>query len=231
MQTKKVDSILAEREEETFEFAPVRQLDGDRYVSNVQNHSHDDGEAHIYPVFFDVAQDGAVFGAHVAECGCPADEYHSGPCKHREAASECGELLGRVIETALDDDQDAHESEAGAEAAVTDGGRPEDCECDEVDPCWNCVKNGRKSLDDGGLVTDGGQPQDDELTRLEDGQVFHDSDGTRWTVDKRVTRVPTPEGTFPRTRLVADTGRIQTIKPREFVLAVERGEFSKVVSE
>lgn len=161
-QTKKVDSILAENSEETFEFAPVRQIDANRFVSNCQNHSHDDGEAHIYPVFFDVAQDGTVIGAHVAECGCPADEYHDGSCKHRGAASECGELLGAVLEAALATEDDVEETDADASAdgqtVATDGGQPEDddCVCDKLGglPCFACVESGRKSLDDGGEVSE-----------------------------------------------------------------------------
>lgn len=47
MQIEKANTILATYGEEPFEFAPVQQIDDDRYVSNVQNHSHDDGEAHI----------------------------------------------------------------------------------------------------------------------------------------------------------------------------------------
>lgn len=158
MRTQKSNSIFAEYSEETFEFSPVRQLDGERFVSNVQNHSHDDVEAHIYPVFFDVAQDGTIIGAHVAECGCPADEYHDGKCKHREAASECGELLGRVFEAALggedgsENEQDTHAAaEAGesGQTVATDGGEPpEDCVCDKLGglPCFSCVMNGRKTL-------------------------------------------------------------------------------------
>lgn len=134
MQTKKANSILAKCSEETFEFSEPRTINGDRIVSNVQNHSHDDGEAHIYPVFFDVAQDGLIFGAHVAECGCPADEYHDGACKHREAASECAELLARVLSVTSADESDNadHEQESAAvdgekeqsgRTTIADGGR------------------------------------------------------------------------------------------------------------
>lgn len=129
MQAKKVDSIFAEHRQETFEFSAVKQLPDGRLLSNVQNHSHEDGEAHIYPVYFDVAQDDTVIGAHVAECGCPGDEYHDDECKHRVAASECGELLGRVIETALggededgQDDASGEQFDGGHEVVATDGG-------------------------------------------------------------------------------------------------------------
>lgn len=95
---EKGDSTLVTSGEETFEFSPVRQLDGDRVVANVRNNSHDAPGEHIYPVFFQ--QEGA--GIKAVACGCPADEYHGGHCKHREAASECGELLGRVRSVATD---------------------------------------------------------------------------------------------------------------------------------
>ncbi len=116
MQTKKDDSILAECSEEDFEFAPVRQIDGDRGVSNVQNHSHDDGEAHIYPVYFEVDRDETGVHVRAVECGCPADEYHSGPCKHRQTASECAELLGDVLNVALADEDS---EDAGTESKTT----------------------------------------------------------------------------------------------------------------
>lgn len=171
-------TILAEREEETFEFGAVKQLPDGRVLSNVRNNSHDEPGEHVYPVFFDVAQDDTIIGAHVAECGCPADEYHDGKCKHREAASECGELLGRVLEAALggeDDSKEEQDAHATAEAGesgqtvATDGGEPpEDCVCDKLGglPCFSCVMNGRKTLTseegDEEIRTDGGQLVEDE---------------------------------------------------------------------
>lgn len=132
-QTKKVDSALVTSGEESFEFAPVRPLDGDRFVSNVQNHSHDDGETHIYPVYFRVDQDETGVSVEAVECGCPADEYHSGPCKHREAAAECAALLAAVLAVALDSDDESEEEEESAavdgkkeqsgRTAIADGGR------------------------------------------------------------------------------------------------------------
>lgn len=226
MHAKKVKPTLATRGKETFEFAPVRQIDAERFVSNVQNHSHDDGEAHIYPVFFTVEQCEGVH-VRVTGCGCPADEFHEGECKHRQTAAECADLIGRVIAVALDEDDeetgvDATEQTDGGRA-IADGGQPENCEClEDADlPCWDCVDSGRKSLnDEHELRTDGGE---DQLNRLEDGQVFYDSSGTRWTIDKRVTR-----DAVPQTRLEADTGEVKTLDPREFVLAVNApdGEFS-----
>jgi len=43
----------------------------------VRNVRHDDPEAHTYAV--NVASGEAV------QCSCPADEYHPGACKHRQA--------------------------------------------------------------------------------------------------------------------------------------------------
>lgn len=124
---EKTDSVYTTYEEEDFEFAPVQQTDDGRYVSNCKNHSHEDPNNHIYPVYFGVEQDGTGVTVRAVECGGPSDQYHSGPCKHRQAAGECAELLAAVLERALADEDDsieaAHATPDGAVA--TDGGQVE----------------------------------------------------------------------------------------------------------
>lgn len=151
MQIEKANTILATYGEEPFEFAPVQQIDDDRYVSNVQNHSHDDGEAHIHPVFFEVDRDETAVQVRVVGCGCPAAEYHDGECKHCETAARCAALLAAVLEVALEDSEgetDAHTTEQtdGEQPVATDGGHPtKDCACGELPddyPVGNCFKEG-----------------------------------------------------------------------------------------
>lgn len=124
-QTKKVDSILAEYSEETFEFSDPRQLPDGQIVTNVCNHSHEETSEHAYSLFFDAERENTIVGCHAEDCGCPADEYHEGPCKHRSAAAQCGELLGAVIETAVateDEDSDTDDEHDPAANAIADGG-------------------------------------------------------------------------------------------------------------
>lgn len=128
MQDEKANTILATRAEERFEFSDPRQLPDGRVLANVRNNSHDVPGKHVYPVFFHVEKAGTGVTVRVADGGCPAAEYHDETCKHCLAASESAELLGRVIETALEDggedeEQDAHASE-GSQMVATDGGRP-----------------------------------------------------------------------------------------------------------
>ena len=51
----------------------------------VRNVRHDDPEAHTYAV--NVASGEAV------QCSCPADEYHPGACKHRQAVEATPAVL------------------------------------------------------------------------------------------------------------------------------------------
>jgi len=85
---------------EEFEFRP--QGGGD---VEVENKSHgDDGDDHTYTV--------RVVGGLPSDCGCPADTYHDGACKHRVALA----LAPAVLEAA----------EAGQdEPVLADGGLPE----------------------------------------------------------------------------------------------------------
>lgn len=92
---EKDETIFAEHRQETFEFCEPSQLPDGRLVSNVRNNSHEEPGKHVYPVFFAV-DDNAGGDIRAVECGCPADEFHDGPCKHRQAASDCRELLGCV---------------------------------------------------------------------------------------------------------------------------------------
>lgn len=130
-------SILVERGEETFEFGEPTRLPDGRVTVGVVNHSHDDPEEHVYSVFFDVSSDSEGTHVQATRCTGPAFKYHDGDsCKHCDAAEQCGELLGRVIEAALDGDDADEDSEtameqedAHAPAIATDGGGMVICEC------------------------------------------------------------------------------------------------------
>ena len=72
-------------EQETFAFAAVP----DAGRVNVANLSYGENEAadHTYTVSVDDR------GHATTSCTCPADTYHSGKCKHREAVEEDREVL------------------------------------------------------------------------------------------------------------------------------------------
>jgi hypothetical protein len=103
---------------------------------NIRNDSYgSEAGEHIYNV--------RVEGNEAVECNCPADEWQSGPCKHRVAVSERPLVLSA-----------AQAQVAGTRQAVTDGGQeqddrfrlPEDPEHVEerdvvdVSPCPGCSR-------------------------------------------------------------------------------------------
>lgn len=128
--SEKVSTTLATNREEDFEFGTVARLPDGRLMANVCNTSHDDPQEHTYLLFFRVERDETGGHVRVVGCGCPAAEYHNGICKHCETAAECAELLGRVIEVALEDDSEDETTETAKidgerTAVVADGGIPD----------------------------------------------------------------------------------------------------------
>ncbi len=124
---EKDETIFAEHGEEAFEFGDPSQLDDGRVVSNVRNNSHEEPGEHVYPLFFEVQNE----SVEAVECGCPADEYHAGPCKHRQTAEQSTELRRRV--RAVTSEQRA----ADGGVPVEDIERVVDADCVE----WDVVEN------------------------------------------------------------------------------------------
>ncbi|WP_226479873.1 SWIM zinc finger family protein [Natrinema amylolyticum] len=115
----------------------------------VRNGSHAKPKEHEYVV--------TVTNGLPIACECPADDHYEGACKHRVAVAICRPILEAVTQQQLTTDGgrpiESHERTAHSDlqANAENVAAKEECDCPETGepfPCWNCVRTGRRTLEE-----------------------------------------------------------------------------------
>ncbi|PCR92665.1 hypothetical protein CP557_08085 [Natrinema ejinorense] len=115
----------------------------------VRNGSHAKPEEHEYVV--------TVTNGLPIACECPADDHYEGACKHRVAVAIRRPIIQAVTQQQLTTDGGrplgSHErtDHSGPQANSENAASTEECDCPETGdsfPCWNCVRTGRRTLEE-----------------------------------------------------------------------------------
>ncbi|MFC7231625.1 SWIM zinc finger family protein [Saliphagus sp. GCM10025308] len=109
----------------------------------VRNASHETPADHEYTV--------TIENGVPTHCECPADEYYEGACKHRVSIAIRRPLIQAVTDQQLIADGGIPaESQEPEQAHESENDEPTECVCADLSslPCWECVRTGRKSLEE-----------------------------------------------------------------------------------